>query len=162
MKKYKAVSIFSLVIAVIMLAFITTACNNKPQTNYEETEYEVTNNLIGVTLEIKENTLSDIGLTAIVINDSEHDLMFRGHFDVEKKIDGQWHKVPYTKQENDVTWTDEGYEVKANTRYEFEPTNWEWLYGALGAGEYRYIKDASIGRDGDITIYYFSVEFASE
>lgn len=115
------------------------------------------NSLAGVSLEIKEDTLSNKGLTVSVSNKSEQRLMFGSYYCVEKEIDGRWHQIPYIEQEHDVAWNDIGYEVPKGSSYEFD-INWEWLYGALKAGEYRIIKNA-VDYDNS-TEYYFAVEFS--
>jgi len=118
--------------------------------------------LPGVTLAIKENTLTDIGLTAVINNASETEFTFGAYYCIEKEIDGEWYQLPFIAQENDVAWHSIGYPVSPNADREFEPTDWKWLYGTLNDGKYRFIKDASVGTGENLTQYYFAVEFTLE
>lgn len=132
---------------------------NVTETN-ESKKDEKINQLAGVTMEIKENTLSNQGLTIVVNNKGEYDLTFGDYYYIEKEIDGNWHEVSYLEHEHEIGWHDIGYEVLANSSYEFEPTDWEWLYGILEEGKYRFVKDGIVGRGEDIVRYYFGVEFS--
>lgn len=127
--------------------------------NQAEEDANINPNL-GVTMTVKEDSLSNTKLTVIVNNNSSHDLMFGSYYRIEKAIDGNWQPLPYKEQEHDIGWNDIGYEVLAGESFEFEPTDWEWLYGALESGEYRFVKDATIGRGENITRYYFAVTFS--
>lgn len=128
--------------------------------NMSKTENIIVNNLAGVSIEIKDNTLSNKGLTIAVNNESEHDLIFGSFYCIEKEVDENWYKIPYPEQEHPIGWDDIAYEVLSNSSYEFEATNWEWLYGTLEAGRYRFIKNAFVSSSGDTTDYYFAVEFS--
>lgn len=147
---------------VFEIKLITKISSDKlpmEETSIDKIPEENINTLPGLTMKIKENTLSSTGLTIIVTNESEHDIMFGSYYRIEKEVDGSWQPLYYIRQEHDVGWNHIGYEVLINGSYEFEPTDWEWLYGPLEIGQYRFVKDAIVGSGKSIVQYYFSVEF---
>lgn len=144
--------------ATILLVIVFTlmsGCGN----NVVETRYATVNDLSGVTLEIKEETLSATGLTAIVRNESDDELTFGTFYCVEQKINDGWYQVPVVVEGN-YGWDAIGYPIAPKSSSEFEATNWEWLYGSLKSGDYRFIKDGIIGSGSEIIRYYFAVEFS--
>lgn len=159
MKRYTAL------VFLLICIFTVTGCNKVPAIdnqleNTSKNKDVIVNNLPGVAIDIKENTLSNKEATIVVNNESEHSLTFGSVYSIEKEVDENWSEIPYVIQS--VGWDSIGYEVLANSSYEFEATNWEWLYGTLEAGKYRFIKDASIGSGEDLVNYYFAVEFSLE
>lgn len=58
-------------------------------------------------------------------------------FSLERLQDGEWVAVPYAA--SNIAWTAEAYLVPMEKVVETE-MNWEWVYGALPAGEYRLCK----------------------
>lgn len=102
----------------------------------------------GITMYIKDNTLTDIGCT-VVIQDVNKDDVFGSWYRIDKKIDEEWQELKPII--DNYGFDSMGYKVNDDGIIEFE-INWEWLYGKLDDGEYRIIKRINGDR-------YFSVEF---
>jgi len=125
-----------------------------------ETEIDAKNEILGVSLSIKENSLSSTGMTLTVINNGDTDFLFGESYNLEKEIDGKWCQIVYVAKEQDISWELIGYMVSAKESYEFAPIDWEWLFGKLQAGNYRIIKDAYIDGNEDLEKQYLYVEFS--
>ncbi|MGI6707280.1 MAG: immunoglobulin-like domain-containing protein [Clostridia bacterium] len=127
-------------------------------TDWSPTTYETVNNLNGVTMTVKQGTVSSTQLTVIIENRSGSDCIFGEFFDLEKKINGVWHKLPVTF-DGDYGFNSIGYDLPPEESREWT-VDWEWLYGSLEAGEYRIVKDILDFRDaGDYDTYYLAAEF---
>jgi hypothetical protein len=114
--------------------------------NNKATDYvsnpDVKNDLDGVTLEIKENTVSDKGLTLIIKNATPIEYTYSEVYCVEEKTDGGWRRL-ITRDivdKNEQCWKTGGYTLGENNTQEQE-IDWTWLYGKLNSGTYRIIKD---------------------
>lgn len=124
----------------------------------EETIYEIVNNLDGVTMTVKETSVSPTGLTVVIENNSDSQCIFGEYFVLEKKMDDGWYQVP-VEIEGNYGFEDIGYELDPGDKREWE-TDWEWLYGSLDSGQYRIVKDILDFRDtGDFDKYFLAAEF---
>jgi len=132
--------------------------SNRSNSYNTETPYAVVNDLEGVTLEIKEKTLSDNGLTLVIKNRTSRGYMFSPTYCVEQEINGQWHRASYVT--NIVRWQGSDHlEVVGNSINELE-INWEWLYGNLSSGNYRIIKSCVyLNSPGEWVGHQLSAEF---
>lgn len=73
-----------------------------------------------------------------------------------------WSEVNNLSQNLEVGWTDEAYMIPMDDTVEWE-VNWEWLYGELPAGKYRFgkqIMDFRKSGDYDTAIYFAEFEIA--
>lgn len=124
----------------------------------KSTKYETVNNLEGVTMTVKEGTVSSTGLSLIFENNSESRCIYGEAFVLEKKLDDKWYEVPVVL-EGDYGFEDIGYELNPGDQREWT-VDWEWLYGSLDAGEYRIVKDILDFRErGNYDTYYLAAEF---
>ena len=127
-------------------------------TDWSPTTYETVNNLNGVTMTVKQGTVSATKLTVIIKNRSDNDCIFGEFFELEKKINGQWYKVPVTI-EGDYGFNSIGYDLPSGETREWA-VDWKWLYGSLESGEYRIVKDILDFRaTGDYDTNYLAAEF---
>lgn len=127
-------------------------------TDWSPTTYGTVNNLNEVTMTIKQGTVSATKLTVIIENPSSSDCIFGEFFDLEKKINGMWYKVPVTI-DGDYGFNSIGYDLPSGDTREWT-VDWKWLYGSLEPGEYRIIKDILDFREtGDYDTYYLAAEF---
>jgi hypothetical protein len=128
--------------------------------NTESVSDSTKQNKFGITL-TAENVTSK-GLTLVCNQSGGEDIaeLTTGSYYVIEKLEGEdWVKVPYAPQEYDVVWDMVAYFVKlgGETTYEI---NWEWLYGTLGAGEYRIGKEITNFRaTGDYDSEILCAEF---
>lgn len=126
--------------------------------DWEPTTYETVNNLSGVTMTVKKETVSSTGLTAAFENNSDKQCIYGEYFLLENKINEKWYQVPVVI-DGDYGFNDIGYELASGKESEWE-VNWGWLYGSLDTGEYRIVKDILDFRDtGDFDTYYLAAEF---
>ncbi|WP_261176872.1 immunoglobulin-like domain-containing protein [Anaerobacillus sp. CMMVII] len=126
--------------------------------DWEPTIYESVNNINGVTMIVKEGTVSSTGLTVTLENNSDKHCIYGEHFQLEKRIKGQWYQVPVALDGN-YGFNDIGYELASSDVREWA-VDWEWLYGSLDKGEYRMVKDILDFRNtGNYDKHYLTVEF---
>lgn len=159
MKRYKCI-LFCIVISLISLS----GCGSEDYdqsvgaTNWEPSAYEIDNNLDGVTMGIKEGTVSTTKLTVIFENNSEKDFIFGEQFLLEKNIMGSWYQVPVILDDN-YGFIDIGYDLAPLDITEWT-VDWGWLYGNLDTGEYRIVKEILDFREtGDYDKYILTAEF---
>lgn len=111
----------------------------------------------GVTLSIKENTLTTTGATLILKNDSDVDVQYGNPYEMEIKKDGEWHKINV-----ELNFTLPAFVLKSKETKEWE-FSWENGYGKLTSGDYRIIKSIDIEKeDGTFDTFYVSAEFTIE
>ena len=151
----KALALLLIVCVTIITcaACITIFSNNKKTNNVVE------NPLEGVILEIKENTLTDKGFTLMIKNVAPNDYVYGSPYQVEKKTGNNWEPVPDILDGN-YAWTMEARMLKGNSIRE-EEIHCFWLYGELGAGDYRVIKEFAYSPSSGINGEYYplSVKF---
>ena len=122
------------------------------------TIYETVNNFPGVTMTIKEGTVTPNGLTVIFENKSKSEATYGEFFAIEKKIEGKWYQLAVVIEGN-YAFNSIGYNLNPEEKKEFE-VNWNWLYGSLDVGEYRIVKDVLDFRGtGDYDKYYLAAEW---
>ncbi|SKC81970.1 immunoglobulin-like domain-containing protein [Maledivibacter halophilus] len=139
---------------------VTETVSNQPTetTDWEPTTYETVNNFDGVTMTLKEGTVSSSGLTLAIENNSNSQCIYGEYFWLEKKINGSWYQVPVAIDGN-YGFNDIGYDLASGDDGEWA-VDWEWLYGSLDTGEYRIVKDIQDFRgSGEYDNYYLVVEF---
>ena len=108
----------------------------------------VENPLDGIVLEIKENTLTNTGLTLIIKNVAPNNYYVYGSpYLIEKKVNNNWEPLPI--REGNYAWTDELRSVSKNSIKE-EDLNWEWWLGELSPGNYRVTKEFAYLKPGDL------------
>lgn len=111
----------------------------------------------GVSLSIKENTLTNTGATLVLKNDSNVVIEYGNPYEIEIKKDGEWHKI---NVELNFTMPAFGLEPGETKERDFK---WENGYGKLASGEYRIIKSIDIEKeDGTYESFYVSAEFTIE
>lgn len=121
------------------------------------TMYQVVNDLNGVVMTIKKETVSSTGLTVVFENSSSKQCIYGEYFCLEKNIDGGWYQVPIVI--DNYGFDDIGYELAAGDNREWT-VEWDWLYGSLKSGEYRLVKDVLDFRNtGEYDTYYLAAKF---
>lgn len=112
------------------------------------------NDLEGVSMFIKEGTLTNKGVTVIITDTSNRDNIYGTPYSIDKYENGGFKKLDTII--DDYAWTMPGYYVGENNTLEFK-VNWEKLYGKLEKGKYRIIKETSYAGEG--TNHYITAEF---
>ncbi|WP_148269902.1 immunoglobulin-like domain-containing protein [Desulfitobacterium dehalogenans] len=123
--------------------------------DWKPTTYYAVNNLDGVIMTIKKGTVPTTKLTVTIVNNSNNECTYGDFFDLEKKINRIWYKVPVSI-EGDYGFHLIGYGVSPGYAREWT-VDWSHLYRALEAGDYRIIKGVS-GTE-EYTNYYLAAEF---
>ena len=127
-------------------------------TDWEPTIYETVNNLDGVTMIVKDGTVSSTGLTVIFENNSDKQCVYGEEFLLEKKVNGSWYQVPVALDGN-YGFNSIGYDLDPSGNREMT-IDWDWIYGSLDAGEYRIVKDIlDVKKAGDYDKYSLTAEF---
>lgn len=109
---------------------------------------------INLKIEIKENTLTSVGLTMIVENLSDKDLEYGNPYSIEKYENGFWKSAPTI---NDLYFTMPAFGLKKGETKELS-INWEYGYGKL-KGKYRIVKDFSYRENDDYISFNKYLEF---
>lgn len=124
----------------------------------QPTIYKDVNNLPGVTMAGKDDTISATGITVVLKNNSDKECIYGEFFLLEQKFNNSWYEVPVIIDGN-YGFNSIGYELSPGDSGEWE-IDWDWLYGSLEAGQYRIIKDILDFRDtGDFDKYFLAAEF---
>ena len=147
--KNKILIIKVLLVVIIFggLIYYLNSLNNASVTlNKDNEEYT----LEGVTMKLKDNTLTKSGATIIITDDNEIKYTYEEYYKLEKRIDHVWYEL---KSRGDVFFNEIGYLVDDNNELEMD-IDWSKTYGNLTSGKYRIIK-----RIYDGEYKYFSVEF---
>lgn len=113
------------------------------------------NDLDGVSMKIKEGTLTNTSATVIITDTSNRENIYGSSYRIDKNINGKWVKLDIIFSGN-YAWNSIGYTVDENKRLEFN-INWKILYGKLESGKYRIVKDTSEAGEG--TTHYITAEF---
>lgn len=143
------------IVCIIGLIFLL-AGYDKAVKNLKPTDFKTVNNIEGVTMKIKEGTVSPTGLTVILDNTTDKQCIYGKPFVLERKINGKWYQVPAVIK-NNYGFEDIAYILSAKSNAEVK-IDWEWLYGNLKPGEYRIIKDISIDSQ-EYNPYHLSAKF---
>lgn len=106
--------------------------------DYKKVTYGHVSENNGGMFQVKDSTVTPTGLTVIFNNDSEQDGTYGEHFQLDRKVDGEWIEVPDIL-EGHFGFPDIGYELDPRATAELV-VDWEWLYGSLEQGEYRIKK----------------------
>ncbi len=108
-----------------------------------------------ITLSIKDGTLTNIGATLILKNNSDKLLRYDEIYEIEIKQNGEWHKINAELDFNAPLW-----KLEQQSSKEIE-LNWEHGYGKLAKGEYRIIKEVYFEKESEQK-FYISAEFTIE
>lgn len=103
----------------------------------------------GVSMVIKDGTLTRRGATIIITDTSGADYTYGEEYRIDKYKDGEWVELEVIVEGN-YAWNSIGYYVDENNILELD-VKWEWLYGRLDDGYYRIVKSVNNKE--------FSVEF---
>lgn len=114
-----------------------------------------TDDLDGVTMSIKEGTLTNVGATVVIKDISSRNNMYGEPYRIDQFVEGEWKELDVVFEGN-YAFTSIGYTVGGDNKLELD-INWEWLYGKLKSGKYRIVKDTSYPGEG--TTHYLTAEF---
>ena len=147
--KNKILIIKVLLVVIIFggLIYYLNSLNNASVTLNKDNEGYT---LEGVSMKLKDNTLTKSGATIIITDDNEIKYTYEEYYKLEKRIDHMWYEL---KLRGDAVFNEMGYLVDDNNELEMD-IDWSKTYGNLTSGKYRIIK-----RIYDGEYKYFSVEF---
>lgn len=122
-----------------------------PIYNVDDNIYDISG-ISGVSMEIKEGTLTRDGATIIITDTSGKNYTYGEEYRIDKFEDNEWKEATIILDGN-YGWNMIGYHVDEFNKLELN-VNWKWLYGSLEDGKYRIVKSVALGNDK-----YFSCEF---
>lgn len=126
--------------------------------NWEPTAFENANSFEGVSMTVKDGTVSATGLTLEFDNTTDSECIYGEYYILEKKIEGNWFQV-HASFKGEYAFDSIGYILEPHGESEWT-SDWEWLYGSLEPGEYRIVKDILDFRGtGDYDKYFLAAEF---
>ena len=148
--------ILTILVCTLIILSLSACTNSKNEFDIgKESNIEIEEK--GVSLLIKENTLTKTGATLILKNDSDVVIQYGEPYEIEIKKDGKWHKINV-----ELNFIMPAYIVNAKESKEIE-LNWSYGYGKLTSGNYRIIKDINIkNAEGSYEKFYVSAEFSIE
>lgn len=89
--------------------------------------------------------------------ESERELFYESWYRVDRLENGMWVPADYVLPEEQVAWTEEAYTIPDTRNVDVD---WEWLYGELKPGRYRFCKKVMDFRGtGDYDTYEYTAEF---
>ena len=149
-------TILTILVCGFMVLGLTGCGTNKNEFDIgKESNIEIVEK--GVSLTVKENTLTETGATLILKNDSDVDVQYGNPYEMEIKKDGEWHKINV-----ELNFTLPAYILKSKETKEWK-LSWEDGYGKLASGDYRIIKSIDVEKaDGTYDTFYVSAEFTIE
>lgn len=156
--------ILTILLCGVMILGIT-GCSSSEKVDSSEKENERIEpiEINGISMTIKEGTLTEKGATVIIKDTNGKGTYVYGiDFRIDKKENDNWVKPKETG--NNCGFTLMAYYVDDDGFLEFNQ-DWECMYGKLEKGTYRLVKDTFLSSDIPITedeIKYFSVEFTIE
>ena len=95
----------------------------------------------GVSMVIKDGTLSRRGATVIITDTSGMNYTYGEEYRIDKYKEGVWKELDVIVEGN-YGWNSIGYMVDDNGILELD-VKWEWLYGRLEDGYYRIVKSVN-------------------
>ena len=113
------------------------------------------NEIEGVTMTIKEGSLTPTGATIEITDYSGKSHTYGEEYRLDKFENNTWVPVDVIVKGN-YAWNSIGYKVDRNKKLVLD-MNWSLLYGSLPKGTYRIVKDAI--EDSSLEKKYFFVEF---
>lgn len=141
------------IFVLLLLALIITGCNSDKYNDI------VVNNVDGVTMTIKEGSLTKNSATVIINETNKETIIYGTSFFIQKYEDGNW-VFPEETGEN-YGFNAMAYYADENGYLEFNQ-NWEHMYKELTPGKYRLVKDIFFEKDipiNDDKKHYIAVEF---
>lgn len=153
---------FLFVITLLVILSLVACDNNNGYSteikDWESTPYDKVNNFDGVTMTVKEGSVSSTGLIVIFENNSNKQGVYGEFFTLEKENKGVWYQVPTIIEE--YGFEDIGYDLASSKSQQFK-IDWDWLYGKLDTGEYRIIKNVLDFRSpGNYDEYFLAAQFS--
>ena len=106
------------------------------------------NQVDGVSIKIKEGTLTNTGATFIITDTTDKNYSYGEPYRIDKKENGKWIEAP--KVIEDAFFNEPAYQPDENNEIVRE-INWEWIYEKLKPGTYRFVTDAS---DEEISVTF--------
>ena len=147
----------TLLVSVLLVTCGNGKGDSTETRDWESTQYDTVNNFDGVSMTVKEGSISPTKLTVIFENNSNKQGVYGEYFSLEKEIEGDWYQVPTIIDE--YAFSDIGYELGPSEIEEFT-IDWDSLYGSMDTGKYRIVKDISDFRGaGDYDKYYLAAQF---
>lgn len=112
--------------------------------------------LDGVSMSIKEGTLTNLGATILITDTSDRNNIYGEEYRIDRKDkNGNWVELEIIFEGN-YGWNSIGYSVGEDNKLSFHII-WKSLYGELKSGEYRIVKSTTEAGEG--TNHYITSEF---
>ncbi len=139
---------------IVIVLLLMTGCQSNIQEIKENRTYKGdTSN--GVTMAIKEGTLTNSSATIIITDNNKETNDYSVNYRLYKKEEDKWVSLKLIVDKYSMTLAH--YRVKEDNKLEMEH-NWEYLYGKLVPGEYKLVKPVYKINDYD-TYDTVSVDF---
>lgn len=135
--------------------YMTTEVSNQNYmyiTNEVKRKDIITQNSIGVNLEVVENSITDTNLTIIITDNSDKKYGWGASFRIQKLTDNVWEDLNPIR---DLTFVAIGYNLDENNQIA-QDIDFSKYYGKLGAGRYRLVKSVY---DNEEYIDFYSNDF---
>lgn len=116
----------------------------------------------GVTISVDADSVTPEGASFLLLQTTDLDIQYGEAYALQTLTDGAWTDVPTILAEGDYGFHCIAYLLPKDTPQTLT-VNWEWLYGSLPAGDYRFCTEYMDFRGtGDFTNYPLTAEFTIE
>lgn len=148
---------------LILFAIVTavlTACQQVNQVELtKESKVDENKSLNHIIMHVEEDTISSKGLTITLTNKTEEEVTYGNYFLLEKMQDDKWYEFPPILKEDEYGFTAIAHVIEAQSQAEMQ-VDWKELYGKLGPGDYRIVKDMLVDIEEDTyETYHLIAEF---
>lgn len=146
---------------VVAFAILTLAAceSNQPENELEkmwklkENQTTYVNSCNEITAELKPDSLTNLGCTLIIQNESNEDVYIGLDYFIQVLSGEDWFDI--TVPDN-FSWAAVQWTVQAHDTYT-QDINWEELYGKLPDGEYRLIKTYAVEETDSYLVVGFEI-----
>lgn len=149
---------------LIPLTLIINGCGllaSDEKDDLEQSNLESVDTLEGVSMTVEEESVSSTGLTVVLENNSDSQVIYSEDLLLEEKRSDSWYQVPVIIEE-EYGFQDIGYEVNPGEQDSLN-IDWEWLYGDIDEGHYRIVKNVlDLRGTADFDEHQLTAEFEIE
>ncbi len=142
--------VFAVISICIIILIILAMINNSSKALAELETID------GITMTIKENSLTNTSTTIVITNNTEVDYSTGQKYRIDKNVNESWYKL---SMKEDMVTTMESLAIFSGDSLEMN-LNWEKYYGKLEPGKYRIVKDVTA--EDNPKKYNVAVEFIIE
>ncbi|AYC28993.1 immunoglobulin-like domain-containing protein [Paenisporosarcina cavernae] len=157
-----------LIASLISLSMMTGCSDSKEEAQEpsepkagEPTSFTTVNDVEGVTMEVKKDSISATGVTIVFENTTDEEYTYGEDYWLEKKVNDKWTQLPILVEGN-WGFNAIGYQLDPHDKKEWK-ISWNDFYGEMEPGDYRMVKSILLTFEaGGYDKSYLAAEFTIE